>query len=500
MNRRLVVRLVLVVLASAFASEACLRALLFADVFDGSALAARVRKPELFCGPREGDLHWLLAARWANGSSPASELRDERLGWVRADVKAPSYDHEDRARVAGRRPVLLYGDSYAQGNTEAVDCFQQMLELHPLGETHRLLNYGVGGYGLDQAFLLLRASLEAWSAERPLVLVGILVNDDLDRALLSMRDAPKPRLAVGETGLVIPDRSVPTREARLADWPFVASYGWLWLRHRLDGGESAARRDETQRLATALLEAFERELGARDIPHAYVLFHAHSATLDPAVLGWRDGFLRSELERLGATYVVARDDLLAASGPGTSGIAACFGTEGALRGHYTARGNELALRTLARAITGLEGRAAPAPPPLLLSHPDASRAGEGGVARYAWSLQRPPFELPLEASRLELVPAADGAALAWELGGRATSFRARVRHLRLPREKAGCGRVRLRALVDGELRAELALDAASEPRWIELDLTGAQRLELLSDDAGDGSSCDRLVLGAPRLR
>lgn len=496
---RRALRLVAVVVASLVASELCLRALLFAALFDGTSLAARVRRPELFCGPREGDLHWLLAARWSK-EAPVGDLRDERLGWVRGDVHAPNYDHDDRARVAGRRPVLLYGDSYAQGNTAAVDCFQQQFELHPLGETHRILNYGVGGYGLDQAYLLMRASLDAWSTERPLVLIGILVNDDLDRALLSMRDAPKPRLTLRDGQLVVPTEPVATWQERLERWPFVASYSWLWLRHKLGAVESETRRDETRRMATALLEAFERELGSRAIPHAYVLFHAHSATLDPAILGWRDGFLRAELERLGATFVVARDDLLAATHGESGAVAECFGTEGALRGHYTARGNELALRTLARAIAGLEGVAPPPPPPLLLSHPAEARAGEGAVARYGWSLQSPPFQLPLEATRLELVPAEGEAALAFSLDGRASSFRARVRHLRLPREKADCGRVRLRALVDGEVRAELLLDDASEPQWLELDLRGAARLELVADDAGDGSACDRVVLGAPRLR
>jgi hypothetical protein len=498
-NTRRALRIVAVVVASLVASELCLRALLFAPMFDGTTLAERVRRPELFCGPREGDLHWLLAARWSK-EAPVGDLRDEHLGWVRGDVHAPNYDHDDRSRVAGRRPVLLYGDSYAQGNTEAVDCFQQQLELHPLGETHRILNYGVGGYGLDQAFLAMRASLDAWSAERPLVLIGILVNDDLDRALLSMRDAPKPRLELLDGQLVVPARPVPTWQERLEDWPFVASYGWLWLRHKLGPVESEERRDATQRLARALLEAFERELGSRAIPHAYVLFHAHSATIDPAILGWRDGFLRAELERLGATFVVAREELLAATHDQPGALGACFGTEGALRGHYTARGNELALRSLARAIARLEGVETPPPPPFLLSHPDETRVGEGAVARYAWSLQSPPFQLPLEATRLELVPAESGATLAYRLDGRASSFRARVRHLRLPREKADCGRVRLRALVDGVVQAEVLLEAASEPSWLELDLRGAARLELVADDAGDGSACDRIVLGAPRLR
>ena len=137
---------------------------------------------------------------------------------------------------------------------------------------------------------------------------------------------------------------------------------------------------------------------------------------------------------------------------------------------------------------------------MLLSHPDETRAGERAVARYAWSLQQPLFELPLESSRLEFVPAGGEAALAWSLDGHAQSFRARVRHLRLPREASECGRVRLRALVDGVLRSELSLDASSEPMWLELDLAGARRLELVSDDGGDGKACDRLVLGALRLR
>ena len=106
---------------------------------------------------------------------------DSRLGWVSRGV-LDDYDHERRAELAGRRPVLLFGDSFAACVTEPVDCWQGWFARSERRDDEMLLNYGAGGYGLDQIALLAQSALDRWHAERPRILIGILVDDDIDRA------------------------------------------------------------------------------------------------------------------------------------------------------------------------------------------------------------------------------------------------------------------------------------------------------------------------------
>src|SRR5205085_7133999 len=90
-------------------------------------------------------------------------------------------------------PVLLFGDSYAQCATPPEQCFQSLLEQSELTHEFALLNYGVGGFGLDQMYLLLRHVLPRFREQKPFVVVAIMIDDDFTRSLLAMRDWPKSR-------------------------------------------------------------------------------------------------------------------------------------------------------------------------------------------------------------------------------------------------------------------------------------------------------------------
>ena len=113
-----------------------------------------------------------------------------KLGWT-GYFDSETYLHNDVKKIIGRRPVLLYGNSFTMC-MDTVKCFQEILNSdHEFADRHYLLNYSVGGYGLDQIYLLMDASAEKYN--NPFVIFSMLTTD-LDRSLLSFRLAPKPRL------------------------------------------------------------------------------------------------------------------------------------------------------------------------------------------------------------------------------------------------------------------------------------------------------------------
>jgi len=110
------------------------------------------------------------------------------MGWT-GNYYPQSLIHFKTDQLEGRRAVLLYGDSFAMCVDE-VDCFENILNSDTIFKSSNyLLNYGVGGYGVDQIYLLFKESVDNY--ENPFVVFSLLTTD-MDRSVLKVRDAQKP--------------------------------------------------------------------------------------------------------------------------------------------------------------------------------------------------------------------------------------------------------------------------------------------------------------------
>ena len=138
------------------------------------------------------------------------KIRDSELGWPRAkDFGKNTYDHDGArwCRDSGvnnpeRWSISLYGDSFTAdkigGNTDHWGCRLQRLT----GTKTR--NYGVGGYGTDQALIRYLNNKE----DRAEVVVLAHMSDDISRNLTRYRDfltysqawAFKPRFIIDKAG------------------------------------------------------------------------------------------------------------------------------------------------------------------------------------------------------------------------------------------------------------------------------------------------------------
>jgi hypothetical protein len=379
--------------------EGTLRFLLFSDSGLARRVGAPLRAPWYYASVFSGRDYWKLEARFRSVEppDPRQPPPDPRFGWLKPEIDPATLRHADEARLAGRRPVLLYGDSFAACMTSADDCWQGLMERSDLGARFALLNYGVVGYGFDQVYLLLRATLDLYADLEPVVVIGILVDDDLDRCYLRLRDLPKPWFtldggadAPGGLALHAPTAATALEHVAL-DPPDVTSYAWrafltqsglvkawdvpAWTG---EGDHAAVKRA----LASALFGAIEQELTARGLERFYLLFHSRKSATAPIPFLWQEPFLYAELERRELPFVSSKRALIESVRRTGTSLTDLFITDRTGPNHYDADGNAVVFEVLRAGLSGrfepyvfLEGL-----PGASTRVPPAMRAAAGGDA------------------------------------------------------------------------------------------------------------------------
>jgi len=162
-------------------------------------------------------------------------VRDPLLGWVpRPNFRSPgmNYDAEGRRRMPfladnDSPPIVATGDSFAVGE-EVAD--EESWPAFLQGSLQRrIVNAGVGGYGLDQT--VLRTEQQAASL-RPSVLVVAFIADDLRRAeMRRLWGSEKPYFSLSSDGVLtlhkMPVPGIGATGDRLSFWQ--RAFGWSAL-------------------------------------------------------------------------------------------------------------------------------------------------------------------------------------------------------------------------------------------------------------------------------
>ena len=349
----------LALLAGPLFAEGLLRWLLFSDVPLARALGERYRDPGLYVhdsnAPEYKRIEYLLASpesRWvARNPHPV-------FGWLADDVDPETLRHADEARLGDRRPLLLYGTSFARCYA-LQDCFEELLERSPAGRGLAMLNYATGGHGLDQTLLLLERTIDLHADREPIVVLAFVVESDLDRCMMPFFTGPKPYYRRSAEGfeLVPPEVLDPT--LFVGRNPPVASWFGRYLVHGLrllpdSTRRSLARTDERTAerrcLWRHLLTRTQEALQERGLSHFVLLFHAEGRARGQ----WfheDEPELRAFLEDSALPYVDSGAEVRAALEAGTP-EEELFLQSGRARGHPTERGMELLFAALLRGLDG----------------------------------------------------------------------------------------------------------------------------------------------------
>lgn len=321
-------------------------------LFSGWKVVAHLRDPGLYAknypdttGVIFSQEYWLLYTLLGGERRPP-EKPHPLLGWTGA-FDRETLVHHDAANVRGKRPVLFYGDSFAE--CVFADCFQTILN----GDTafakdHHLLNYGVGGYGVDQIHLLMTRTVDLY--DRPFVVLSLMTRD-LERSMLQARIGQKPFYTIEGDSLVL--RNTPIDPDPL-HWfkehkPVVPSYLWRLMGHRVAGDtllgprETTAFNERLRQLNTRILQETFSTLRRKNIDFMVVVFEP----LSERTADWRPLFMQELLEQEDVPYLFTFD-LVRADGYHGGWYGRYEQTD---NGHPTSHQNRLIASAVARFIS-----------------------------------------------------------------------------------------------------------------------------------------------------
>lgn len=357
--RRLAALALGLILACA-ATELALRWLVLSDSALAVRWGARLRRADYYA-PNTEDAFWKLACRFDHAQADAAALADPLLGWRNERIDE-AHAHADAAHLGERRPILLYGDSFAEGVLPESDSFQGLCERSPLSASHALLNYGVGGFGLDQMLLLSRDTLGRWRAREPVALVAILVDDDLERCRLGFRSGPKPRFRV-EQGALLEPEPLQTRVPLYLEQHPIGIQSYLWRLACFAPGvlpaglQNALRGDtrhleEQRELAAALVRETCRTLRAGAPRAALLLMHGRGSLVCARGALWQEELVLRIAAEEGLPVLETRPALLAAVGEQAQRIGELYIQRGSGVGHWNRAGNLAVFEVLRAFVEG----------------------------------------------------------------------------------------------------------------------------------------------------
>lgn len=336
--------------------EVLLRLALFSDSLGVPAL----RQAWRYADSTYEEDYWKLSYLFGEGgNAPRVGRLHPTLGWMPATTTGNPlgiYSDQPLQLDALQRPILFYGDSFVAGVTPLEMPERLPQQLDTLTGARRVINLGVGGFGVDQIYLRFRDSVGAF--REPTVLVGVLM-DDLDRNTLYFRAGLKPYFDLVDGQLVV--RNQPITQSPLdfvaENPPDIRSYVWrlvaLRLRHVLPEGwvDSWLGYDEIdarkRSISAKLLEQFTADARAQGIRLYFVLFYGLREIERES---WQERFLKQQLDALGEPYFDMKAFLRAEQAAHGVELETLYLPE---RGHLNGAGNLVVARGLDQWLRGL---------------------------------------------------------------------------------------------------------------------------------------------------
>lgn len=268
-------------------------------LFSGGDGFQNLRQPEYYADISE-DAYWKLYYEFGGEYQPP-EQPHPLLGWI-GYFDEDTYLHRDFKHLGKRRPVLLYGDSFAMC-VDSVQCFEDILNADSsFTAENYLLNYGVGGYGVGQAALLCKATAPKY--DRPLVIFSMLTTD-IDRTILSVRTGQKPYFDLVNDELKLKGLPInPDPKAFFEDnGPGITSYLYrrfvysdlnvlpYRIRKRMTHKDHYIQKK--QDVNEALLQQVTLELRGANMDFVFMVFHFEDDMMSPkSEDNWRDQFFK----------------------------------------------------------------------------------------------------------------------------------------------------------------------------------------------------------------
>lgn len=294
---------------------------------------------------------------------------DAMLGWDLIDSPSRSRgDSEpETAKPDGTLRVVAVGDSFTYGaEVAAAETFSKALEQSLCRS--EVINMGVSGYGIGQAFLKYRLIGQRY---RPDVVVFGIHPPNLERMSLAFFAAAKPVVAMGADGnsLDVRNQPVPEPAAELARIQVQASNEvrvlalmrnvYRYVMWRAFGADAFL--DRMGRTTEVLLRTMKREV--EDSGGRLLVLQIPMGEVFTTGNAWHDDMNRALLgtyERAGIDYIDLEKTWRAAGDPAKAAAANYVPRGEDAFGHLSVEGNKAAATLLAEKIKTLPGLTLPA--------------------------------------------------------------------------------------------------------------------------------------------
>lgn len=308
--------LFLSLIMSIIISEIGLRFVLFSNIsfLEKIAIVVKQRNANYYADANsEEDFHKLLCHIYKERGSKecGKKIVHPLLGWIE-NCSPDNYLHNNTKFIDSRRPVLLYGDSFARGEGNEI-FFQDILNAdNEFSQNHYLLNYGVAAYGLDQIYLLFHESVDLY--DNPFVVIS-LMTEDLDRSSLTYFSGQKPHFKIINNKLVLEKPLIISpNDFYLKYPPQITSYLYRRILNTklIRNYLPFLRRDEYYKqnkihLNEKIILAIIKELRDKKLDYVFLIFH-HGSNLNKD--DWRDSFLENILNEKNVPYIWSKKIIL----------------------------------------------------------------------------------------------------------------------------------------------------------------------------------------------
>ena len=281
-------------------------------IFGNSPAFQKYRVPLLYAQDWDENF-WKLAQTWGKIRPIKTHVM---LGW-NFKCWAKTYFHPQVQNLKGRRPVLLYGDSFGQC-IDSTNCFEDYLNNDTaFNKKYFFINYGTGAHGVDQIYTLFKNSF--YHYDNPIVIFSFLTND-MGRSILTFREGEKPIYKIQKDGTLFLDTSryLPSNVAYLKKYPpTINSYLWRkflysktnflpdWLTYRLTG--EATNWERVRELNEAILSDAVRLLRQSKTDFMFLSFQESKDYLIPEKDNLRLSFIRQFFTKNHLQYIWAKD-------------------------------------------------------------------------------------------------------------------------------------------------------------------------------------------------
>lgn len=289
--------------------ELVFRLLLFSEV----NFMASLKHPDQYANNISCD-YFKLQHYFGEKCGPAS---DDHLGWVNSRlISNKEYRHRDTYLIGHRRPVLLYGDSFAQCLTPPGECFQDILNVDErFQKDFFLINYGVEGYGLDQILLLYKKTIPIYS--NPIVIISLL-DRDLERSMCGSTWGLKPYFSIEEgqlkyhgehLGLTVEDyfqKSPPEILSYLYALMINGKFVPETLKSLLTNFDQ--QKLKLEELNKKIILEIVSDLTKRNLTYIFLIFEHTKTIVEP--MAWRVIFLTNLLRENDVPFMLTRDVII----------------------------------------------------------------------------------------------------------------------------------------------------------------------------------------------